>query len=291
MPPRRPLAALCVLLCLLAGCAAQNADLPPAAQAALQTEFVNGDAMLSCNLGCVGDYGAHRQALQALYQSGNWNGLSAQILEIGENIDQAWFYLAAAAEGLGDDDAAQRYYFISLVTRFQCRKGINVCDGLDLPALTEQRLEALDAKMAATPEFAAPPGPAGATTEVHLIIGRDLPKVPVLLDGKIPLLFAVDSGSSGVTIPAGLALLMVDQGLLKKTDIIGVTNSVLANGATAPVIVFRIGSLQIGGLVVKNVVGGISPGPGELLLGQTFLNRFRSWSIDNSRQVLILQKN
>jgi hypothetical protein len=283
--------ALLLLVSLLSGCAAQNAGLPPTAQAALNTEFTDGDAMLSCNLGCVGNYGFHRQDMQALYHAGNWSGLSAEVLNIGENIDQAWFYLGAAAAGLGDDTAAQRYYFISLISPFQCRKGINVCDGLDLPALTEQRLLALDAKMAASPEFAQGTAPPGAATEVHLIPGRDLPRVPVLLDGKIPLLFAVDSGSSGVTIPEGLAVLMADQGLLKKADIVGVTNSTLADGSSAPIIIFHIASLQIGGVVLKNVVGGISAGPGELLLGQTFLNRFKSWSIDNSRQVLILQQS
>ncbi len=294
MSPRRPsaLTALLILLCALCGCAEQNAGLPPAAQAALQTDFANGDAMLSCNLGCVGNYGFHRQEMKTLYSDGNWNGLATEVLNIGENIDQAWFYLAASAEGLGDDEAAQRYYFISLISRFQCRHGVNVCDGLDLPALTEQRLMALNTKMLASPEFAqlsTPSGPPGAPTEIHLLPGKGLARVPVLLDGKIPLLFAVDSGSSGVTIPEGLAVLMFDQGLLKKQDVVGITNSVLANGATAPVIIFHIASLQVSGLVVKNVIGAIAPGPGELLLGQTFLNRFKSWAIDNSRNVLILQ--
>lgn len=296
MPPHRPsaVAALFLLLSLLGGCAAQNADLPPAAQSALRTDFANGDAMLSCNLGCTYSYGYHRQEMKALYDAGNWAGLSTEVLTIGENVDQAWFYLGSAAEGLGNDPAAQRYYFISLITHFQCSHGINLCDGLNLPALTEQRLLALDAKMAATPEFvqlAAPPGPASAAAQIHLVPGQGILKVPALLDGKIPLLFTVDSGSSGVVIPEGLAVLMLDQGLLKKSDFTGVASATLATGGTAPVIIFHIASLQVGGLVLKNVEGGISPGPGELLLGQTFLNRFKSWSIDNSRQILILQPN
>jgi len=32
----------------------------------------------------------------------------------------------------------------------------------------------------------------------------------------------------------------------------------------------------------------ITPLKGSLLLGQSFLSRFKSWSIDNERQVLIL---
>lgn len=292
MPPRRPFTALLLFLSLLSGCAAQNAGLPPAALAGQKADFTSGYAMLSCNLGCVSDYGFHRKDMKKLYDAGDWNGLSGEVLNIGEDIDQGWFYLGASAEGLGDDEAAQRYYFISLISPFQCRRGLNVCDGLDLPALTEQRLTALDAKLAASPEFAqlaAPPGPPGAETDIHLLPGKGLFQVPALLDGKIPLLFAVDSGSSGVTIPEGLAVLMFDKGLMKKSDIVGVTHAVMGNGSVAPVIIFHIASLRVGGVVLKNVIGGITPGPGELLLGQTFLNRFKSWSIDNSRQMLVLQ--
>jgi hypothetical protein len=32
----------------------------------------------------------------------------------------------------------------------------------------------------------------------------------------------------------------------------------------------------------------MTPVHGSLLLGQSFLSRFRSWSIDNGRQVLVL---
>jgi gag-polyprotein putative aspartyl protease len=292
MKPNRPaaFAALFLLLSVLTGCASQDAGLTPAAQAEQQTAFTDGRAMLFCNFDCVGNYGAHRQEMKADYAADNWSGLSADVLNIGENIDQAWFYLGAAAEGQGYDNAAQRYYFISLISRFQCRHGINICDGLDLPALTEQRLLALNAKIAASPAFAQPaPPPSGAPVQVHLLPSKDLAKVPVLLNGKVPLLFSVDSGSTGVVIPEGVAILMFDQGILKKSDIIGETHALLADGSAVPVFIIHIASLQIGGIVLKNVTGGIAPGPGELLLGQTFLNRFKSWSIDNSRQLLILQ--
>jgi hypothetical protein len=36
------------------------------------------------------------------------------------------------------------------------------------------------------------------------------------------------------------------------------------------------------------VAGGIAPVTGSLLLGQSFLSRFKSWSIDNQRRALIL---
>jgi hypothetical protein len=41
--------------------------------------------------------------------------------------------------------------------------------------------------------------------------------------------------------------------------------------------------------VVQNVVGSVAPASGTLLLGQSFLGRFKSWSIDNSRHALVLE--
>ena len=43
--------------------------------------------------------------------------------------------------------------------------------------------------------------------------------------------------------------------------------------------------------MLENVVGSIAPVTGSLLLGQSFLSRFSSWSIDNQRQALILRSN
>jgi predicted aspartyl protease len=52
---------------------------------------------------------------------------------------------------------------------------------------------------------------------------------------------------------------------------------------------FRIKSLKIGDRVIENVTASTAPAEGSLLLGQSFLNRFKSWSIDNNRQVLVLE--
>jgi predicted aspartyl protease len=49
-----------------------------------------------------------------------------------------------------------------------------------------------------------------------------------------------------------------------------------------------IRSLKIGDKTLKNVVGSITPSASDLLLGQSFLNPFKSWSIDNQRRALIL---
>jgi predicted aspartyl protease len=47
-------------------------------------------------------------------------------------------------------------------------------------------------------------------------------------------------------------------------------------------------TLKIGDKTLENVVGSILPVAGSLLVGQSFLSRFKSWSIDNQRPALIL---
>jgi predicted aspartyl protease len=106
----------------------------------------------------------------------------------------------------------------------------------------------------------------------------------------VTLDFVVDSGASDVVIPADVVMTLVRTGTLKETDFIGEQTYTLADGSTVPSATFRIRSLTVGDRVVENVTGGIAPVQGALLLGQSFLSRFKSWSIDNDRQGLMLRQ-
>jgi hypothetical protein len=53
---------------------------------------------------------------------------------------------------------------------------------------------------------------------------------------------------------------------------------------------FVIRSLKIGNIEAPRVQAKVSPSNAPPLLGQSFLKRFKSWSIDNSTQELILQR-
>jgi predicted aspartyl protease len=62
-----------------------------------------------------------------------------------------------------------------------------------------------------------------------------------------------------------------------------------ADGTSKRHVTFRIRSLRIGGVTLQNVIGSVGEDAAFPLLGQTFLSRFKSWSIDNPRQVLVLE--
>jgi predicted aspartyl protease len=68
-----------------------------------------------------------------------------------------------------------------------------------------------------------------------------------------------------------------------------IANSLLPSKSDRPSQTFRIRTLKVGDRVIENVVGSVADVKGSLLLGQSFLSKLNSWSIDNSRQVLILE--
>jgi len=65
----------------------------------------------------------------------------------------------------------------------------------------------------------------------------------------------------------------------------------LADGSISPTVTFIIRSLKVGDVLIENVNGSVSPAAGSLLLGQSFLQRFKSWSMDNNKHVLVLEQN
>jgi len=113
--------------------------------------------------------------------------------------------------------------------------------------------------------------------------------VPVLINNAITLNFVIDSGASDVSIPADVVMTLIRTGTLSNSDFIGTQIYRLADGSTTPSRTFRIRSLKVGERIVENVMGSVASVRGELLLGQSFLRRFKSWSIDNTKHALVLE--
>jgi predicted aspartyl protease len=61
------------------------------------------------------------------------------------------------------------------------------------------------------------------------------------------------------------------------------------DGTEVPSPRFRIRSLKVGNTTLENVSASVASGKADILLGQSFLGRFKSWSVDNDRHVLILR--
>ncbi|MBC7779292.1 MAG: clan AA aspartic protease [Proteobacteria bacterium] len=113
--------------------------------------------------------------------------------------------------------------------------------------------------------------------------------VPVLINDQVTLRFVVDSGAADVNIPTDVVSNLISSGALSKTDFLGRRNYVLADGSRISAETLRIRSMRIGGRVVEDVTGTVGSASSPFLLGQSFLRRLKSWSIDNANDALILE--
>ena len=94
--------------------------------------------------------------------------------------------------------------------------------------------------------------------------------------------------TSDVAIPADVISTLYRAGSIADKDFIGEQQYQLADGSAVPSPIFIIRSLKVGDKVVKNVRTSVISVKGNLLLGQSFLNRFNSWLVDNRQRLLFL---
>jgi uncharacterized protein/predicted aspartyl protease len=140
---------------------------------------------------------------------------------------------------------------------------------------------------APSPAF-QPSDKAGLLTEVQLKDLDGLYAVPARINDAITLDFTLDSGASDVLIPADVVLTLFRTGTLNGQDFIGERTYILADGSKLPSARFTLRELRVGEHRLANVAASVGPVEGGLLLGQSFLARFKSWTLDNKRHVLVL---
>jgi predicted aspartyl protease len=147
----------------------------------------------------------------------------------------------------------------------------------------------INAAASEAPQLAPVPNKKSSSViEVPLREDSGIFVVPVEINGAITLDFAVDSGAGNVTIPADVYYTLVRTGTIRESDITGQRTVVLADGSKSKLPTFTIRSLKVGGNIIENVNASVLPLQGQLLLGQSFFARFKSWSLDNTKHVLLL---
>jgi len=110
--------------------------------------------------------------------------------------------------------------------------------------------------------------------------------IPAKVNG-VPMDFILDTGASLVSISSVEADFLAKSGTLTQSDVIGIENFVLANGAVEEGYVIQLKSIQIGSRVINDVEATIDPNQSApLLLGQSLLERFGKVSIDYKNGVI-----
>jgi predicted Zn-dependent protease len=116
----------------------------PAPAANPMERFRQGEAYLDCG-NCRAQFEARLGELDQLYRNRKWEDLARAVLTVGQAEDLSWYYLGAAAEGLGEPLAARRYYQLAVqLAQHQglCATTRERC-GVRLPEQAQQALRRL----------------------------------------------------------------------------------------------------------------------------------------------------
>jgi hypothetical protein len=132
--------------------------------------------------------------------------------------------------------------------------------------------------------------PVGAE-EIPLVRDSNTYLIPVRVNNSVTLNFTIDTGASNVVIPGDVVSTLMRTGTLTEREFIGRTVSVLADGSRIPSLQFVLREVQVGNQIIRNVVASVSTMKASPLLGQSFLSRLPSWSIDYRRHALVVNGN
>jgi hypothetical protein len=129
-----------------------------------------------------------------------------------------------------------------------------------------------------------------AAGEAPLINNGGTYELPVRINGVITLNFIVDSGAAEVNIPSDVVLTLIRARTINKSDFLDGKEYVLADGSTVKSPRFIIRELEVGGQKLHNIPASIGSVYSSLLLGQSFLSRISTWTIDNNKHVFIFSE-
>lgn len=114
-------------------------------------------------------------------------------------------------------------------------------------------------------------------------------EVPCSING-LPLKFIFDTGASDVTISSVEANFMLKNDYLSTKDFRGSRKYLTAEGSIAEGTVVCIREVQVGEVTLKNIEASVVKNQkAPLLLGQSVLERFGSFTLDNDNSKLIIK--
>ena len=149
----RCVALLALSVLILAGCATQQVTVRPDFDRQLWAQFTAGTAVLECEAQCSSDYVHNQRDIWTRYDAQDWRGLALAVLHSGWHRDITYFFLGAAAQGLGYLEAADRYYRTagSLASGARamdkCATIYELCGPLSLPRDIYPRLTSVDTQL------------------------------------------------------------------------------------------------------------------------------------------------
>ncbi|MGN7611030.1 retroviral-like aspartic protease family protein [Magnetococcales bacterium HHB-1] len=132
---------------------------------------------------------------------------------------------------------------------------------------------------------------------IHLPLHpKGLPKkqywIATILNETLSLYFLIDTGANGVSIPKDVFEHLVKKGKISQKDFIRMATFTIADGSKIKEAIYRLKTLQIGPITLKNVHVSVMSKKGTTpLLGTPILEALGSWKIDIPKKSLIITQN
>lgn len=127
---------------------------------------------------------------------------------------------------------------------------------------------------------------------------EDIPVIIVLSSYKVKLVFnniskcfIIDSGASDTAISSDFERELILEGIIKKENYISDETYTIADGSEIKCRRVKLNNVRIGNFSINNVIVSITNSKSDLLLGKSFLNKFKKWSINNQNSKLYLERN
>ncbi len=109
--------------------------------------------------------------------------------------------------------------------------------------------------------------------------------IPLKIGGK-DFSYVVDSGASDISLEESTEKYLIELGIIRPSDYLKDQSYQLADGSVITSRRVKINSIRIVDVTVYDVIASIVNDGDPLLLGQSFLQQFSYWQINNQSQVL-----
>ncbi|MBO9152104.1 retroviral-like aspartic protease family protein [Chitinophaga sp. GCM10012297] len=124
---------------------------------------------------------------------------------------------------------------------------------------------------------------------VYVLQLQNTTKVKVKI-GPFINAWTLDSGADDLLVSDSLVNRLLELKLLSPQDYLGEGTYRVANDQPMQVKIYRLPQLQIGSFTIRNVILTSGKTVKTYLLGKGVLNKFSRWTLDNRREMLILEK-
>jgi len=123
---------------------------------------------------------------------------------------------------------------------------------------------------------------------IQLVQSGGIYMIPVRINDAITIPFVLDSGASDISVPEDVFKTLIRTGTVTESDFLSAATYVNADGVARLRQRFMLHQLRVGDQVVKDVVASVASDKADPLLGQNFLKKLPTWTMDNTRHVLVL---